>query len=129
MDASNGTPVPARATAWIDSWGDPSRRLEAALRRLRCESGQTLVMVTLTLPVLLGVSALVIDIGNMYVQKRTLQTAADSAAIAAAQDLATGDKTTGAACTSACVSALAGKYTAVNGGARRRPLSSPVRPA
>lgn len=96
--------------------GDARSRIAA---RCRNEAGQVLILFALALPVLLGLSAVVIDLGNLYVQKRTFQTSADAAAIAAAQDLANGDtaSATGAACTATCVSVLAGKYTGANGGA------------
>ena len=51
------------------------------------EAGQVFVVFALTLPVLLGVAAIVVDLGNAYVQKRTIQQAADAAALAAAQEL------------------------------------------
>ncbi|MEI7761386.1 MAG: pilus assembly protein TadG-related protein [Thermoleophilia bacterium] len=56
--------------------------------RLRNETGQILILFALTLPVLLGLSAIVVDVGNFYFQKRTLRGAVDAAALAAAQDLA-----------------------------------------
>ena len=55
------------------------------------ESGQVLVLVALSLTVLCGFVALAIDVGGMVAQKSQLQNAADAAALAAAQDLPTGD--------------------------------------
>ena len=55
--------------------------------RWRSEAGQTLVIFALTLPVLLGMCAIVIDFGNLFVEKRSLQQAADASALAAAQRL------------------------------------------
>lgn len=55
--------------------------------RLRSETGQIFVLFALTLPVLLGIAAVVVDVGNLYFQKRTLRGAADAAALSAAQDL------------------------------------------
>jgi Flp pilus assembly protein TadG len=55
--------------------------------RLGRESGQTLVIVVLFLPVLIGFCALVLDVGNWYAQKRFVQNAADAAVLAGAQDL------------------------------------------
>jgi hypothetical protein len=54
------------------------------MRRLGDESGQTLVMVALSMAVLLGFAAFATDIGVMLHEKRQAQSAADSAAIAAA---------------------------------------------
>jgi Flp pilus assembly protein TadG len=56
-------------------------------RFLNEESGQTLVLVALTLTALLGGLALVTDIGFVRFQQRKLQTAADAAAIAAGLEL------------------------------------------
>lgn len=51
------------------------------------QSGQTLVLVALTLATLMGGMALVTDVGFVRFQQRKLQTAADSAAIAAGLEL------------------------------------------
>jgi Putative Flp pilus-assembly TadE/G-like len=48
------------------------------------ERGQVVVMFALLLPVLLGIGAAVIGIGNWYTHARTLQTKADAAAFAGA---------------------------------------------
>ena len=58
--------------------------------RWRMEAGQVFVVFALALPVLLGMSALVIDVGTLFVEKRTMQQAADAAALAAAQRLPDG---------------------------------------
>jgi len=49
--------------------------------------GQTLVLVALALVVLFGMAALALDGGNVYLQRRQMQTAADAAALAAARAL------------------------------------------
>ena len=55
------------------------------LKKLRKEeNGQSLVMVALLLVVLLSFSALVIDVGMLYVTKAQLQNAADAGALAGA---------------------------------------------
>ena len=54
---------------------------------VRSERGQIFLITALTLPVLLAMAAIVVDLGNLYYQKRTLRGAADAAALAAAQDL------------------------------------------
>ncbi len=51
------------------------------------ERGQVIVLVVLMLIVLLGMAALVIDVGYAYYASRTLQGSADAAALAAAQEL------------------------------------------
>jgi Putative Flp pilus-assembly TadE/G-like/von Willebrand factor type A domain len=60
------------------------------MRRLTSESGQALVLCILTLTVLLGCAAVVIDLGHAYYVKRSLQASADAAALAGAQELPSG---------------------------------------
>jgi uncharacterized membrane protein len=48
------------------------------------ERGQPIVLFTLTLPVMLGMLGLVVDLGWAYFRKEACKTAADSAAMAAA---------------------------------------------
>jgi Putative Flp pilus-assembly TadE/G-like len=55
------------------------------------DRGVVLVWVALLITALVGVGALVIDIGALYVEKRQLQNGADAAALAVAQDCAGGD--------------------------------------
>lgn len=55
------------------------------------DRGAVLIWVALSLVLLLGVGALVIDVGAIYVEKRQLQNGADAAALAVAQDCAGGD--------------------------------------
>ncbi len=64
----------------------PARTSRASRRapRLRAEGGQVMVFVALLVPVLFGLGAIVIDIGNWYVHKRHLQTQVDAAALAGA---------------------------------------------
>ena len=69
------------------------------------ESGQALIMVALLLGVLGGFTALVVDVGYMYVQKSQLQSAADAAALAGAITL--GKTTTGV---NTAVNATVGTY-------------------
>jgi hypothetical protein len=71
--------------------GERSRR-----QRLRREDGQTLILVVLALPMMLAVMALVIDSSMLMVQRRSIQGAADAAALAASQNLEPSD----GACTS-----------------------------
>ena len=51
------------------------------------ESGAVLIMVALSMVVLLGMTALVIDVGYLYQERRQMVTAADAAALAGAQEL------------------------------------------
>ncbi len=55
------------------------------------DDGVILVWVALMLVALVGMGALVIDIGALYVERRELQNGADAAALAVAQDCAAGD--------------------------------------
>lgn len=66
-----------------------SRRQHARFRR-RWRRGAVLVLTALLLPVLLGVTGLVIDAGLLMVSSRKAQNAADAAATAAAVDLMLG---------------------------------------
>jgi hypothetical protein len=50
------------------------------------EEGQTLVLTALCMTAMLGFLALAVDVGVLFRSKRCMQTAADAAAIAAAQD-------------------------------------------
>lgn len=63
------------------------RRTPAADR----DQGAVLVIVAVMMVALLGVGAMVIDLGALYVEKRQLQNGADAAALAIAQDCAGGD--------------------------------------
>ena len=51
------------------------------------ESGQTIVLVALMMVMLVGISALTIDVGAMTFQRSNLQNAADSAALAGVQNM------------------------------------------
>jgi Flp pilus assembly protein TadG len=51
------------------------------------ESGAALVIVAISMTVLLGFTALVIDVGQMYLEKSKVQNAVDAAALAGAQKL------------------------------------------
>lgn len=64
--------------------------------RKRSEKGQAVVVVALVLIVLLSFVALAVDVGYLRYEKRQLQTAADAAAIAGAEELSYGDVTSAA---------------------------------
>ncbi|WP_283152510.1 TadE/TadG family type IV pilus assembly protein [Guptibacillus hwajinpoensis] len=55
------------------------------------ERGNVAVMLALSLTVLLGVTAMVIDVGRLYHEKRILQNAMDAAALSGAQGLLTSE--------------------------------------
>ncbi|MGY1635990.1 pilus assembly protein TadG-related protein [Geodermatophilus sp. SYSU D00742] len=58
--------------------------------RLADERGASAVLIALLLVPLLGFTAIAVDIGALYAEKARLQTAADAAALAVAQDCARG---------------------------------------
>lgn len=58
--------------------------------RERYEQGQALIQVTLSLAVLLGFVAMAIDVGRVYSERRSMQNAADAAALAGARELCLG---------------------------------------
>jgi hypothetical protein len=60
------------------------------MRRLTNESGATAVIVVLLLTALLGISAIVVDGGLLYFERRQLQNGADAGALAIAQDCSGG---------------------------------------
>jgi Flp pilus assembly protein TadG len=55
--------------------------------RGRGDEGAVAVTVAIVMSVLIGFTALVIDVGSLYTERAKVQTAADSAALAGAQDL------------------------------------------
>src|ERR1044071_5888471 len=58
------------------------------------ERGQTLVVITVFMMSLLGMSAMAIDVGTWYQDKRHLQSDADAAALAGASAIATNTAST-----------------------------------
>ena len=64
-----------------------ARMLERSRRRGADESGVVIVLVAVLMVVILGVAALAIDIGSIYKAQRQAQSAADTGALAASQDL------------------------------------------
>lgn len=60
---------------------------------LRDECGQTVILAALCMTVLLGFLALAVDVGLLFHSRRTIQTAADSGAIAGAEEINYGDVT------------------------------------
>ena len=58
------------------------------MRRVTDDSGAVAVIVAIVLVALLGVAAIVVDVGSLYAERRQLQNAADAAALAVAIDCA-----------------------------------------
>lgn len=58
------------------------------MRRLNDERGAVLIIVVITMVVLIGMAAFVIDVSAMYQERRELQNGADAAALAIAEDCA-----------------------------------------
>src|SRR5258708_17015297 len=56
------------------------------MKMLRDDKGQTLVLTALCMSVMLGFMALALDVGVLFHARRSLQTAADAAALAGAAD-------------------------------------------
>lgn len=65
------------------------------LDNFKKRDGQVLVLAAVLLPVLLGMAALVIDVGVLYITKSQLQTAADQGALAGGYDLNGGSPSPG----------------------------------
>ncbi|HEV2576605.1 MAG TPA: pilus assembly protein TadG-related protein [Acidobacteriaceae bacterium] len=64
------------------------------MRLHRDERGQTIILVALSLPFMLGFVGMATDVGALFKDKRTIQTAADAAAIAGALNLRYGSYVT-----------------------------------
>jgi hypothetical protein len=77
------------------------------MNRCRNERGQAMVLTVIFLTALLGAAALVLDVGSWFREQRGAQSAADAAALAAAQALPESVGTS---------SALASEYLAANDG-------------
>ena len=75
--------------------------------RLRSENGQALVISVLFLFVLIGATALTLDVGSWYREQRQAQATADESALAGAQALPTD---------TARATTLAQQYALLNGG-------------
>src|SRR5580700_5856146 len=84
------------------------RNIESFVRRLgRDQSGTVAIYVAITFAVLLGFGALVVDVGSILYAQRELQSTADVAAMAGAQDIN--------CCTPSTAIATATAYSAVSG--------------
>jgi hypothetical protein len=58
--------------------------------RMKDEDGAVAVVVAILLVLMLGIGAFVVDVGNLYWERRQLQNAADAGALAAAQEIVEG---------------------------------------
>jgi hypothetical protein len=74
------------------------------------QGGQTLIIFAIAMPLFLSLVALVVDGSSLMVHRRSLQVAADAAALAVAQDL------NNPSCPSSCLASEAGEYSSRNGG-------------
>jgi hypothetical protein len=79
--------------------------LKPATRPRGDDEGMILLWVGLSMTVLLGMGALTIDLGALYVEKRQLQNGADAAALAIAFNCATGDSSLDEPCGSVMTTA------------------------
>jgi hypothetical protein len=87
------------------------RMIREVMRRLRREqSGISLIFVTLSLVVLIGMVAFAVDTAALYQERRELQSGADAAAFAIAEDCALGAKP----CTQAQADVTADDYADAN---------------
>jgi uncharacterized membrane protein len=74
-----------------------ARRIDVAslLRRFkRRPPGQTFLLISVALVVLLGMAALAVDIGDLWTTRRLMQSAADAGAVAGADEIAIGGTST-----------------------------------
>ncbi len=63
--------------------------MRSILKWFKREKGQSIILVAISIAMLCGVAALVVDVGTVSVSQGQLQNAADAAALAAARDLPT----------------------------------------
>lgn len=97
----------SKTGAWAGRGAAVARGRTLAARFVRGESGQALVITALSLTMLMGAMAMAIDVGYLHYKQRQLQTAADSAAIAAGLELtACGDTVCSPSMTTAAAQAL-----------------------
>lgn len=95
------------------------------MRLRRDESGASLVVVVLFLPVLILFAALAVDTANWFVHKRHLQTQADAGALAAARDLQFPCGSTATSPPNPQIIATAHKYDGTAVGAYNAQVGSP----
>src|SRR6516225_7042355 len=69
------------------------RRVDVAalLQRMRHRHrGQTFLLVSIAIAMLVGIAAVAVDIGNLWTTRRLMQSAADAGAVAGADEIAIG---------------------------------------
>jgi Flp pilus assembly protein TadG len=93
------------------------------MRIHRDERGQTIILVALSLPLLLGFIGIATDVGALFKDKRTMQTAADAGAIAGALNLNYGNTVAYAAARAATAT---NGYTDGSNGAHVTPINGPT---
>ena len=74
------------------TWRIDVASLPRRLARQRC--GQTFLLVSIALVVLLGMAALAVDVGDLWTTRRLMQSAADAGAVAGADEIAIGGSST-----------------------------------
>ena len=97
---------------------------KSAVQALRDEGGQTLIFAALCFSILLGFVGLAVDVGLMFNARRLMQAAADSAAIAGAEEVNYGDVTAAARADAALNGVTNGANSAVVA-VNNPPLSGP----
>lgn len=78
------------------------------------DDGVVAVLVAMSMVFMMGLLAFAVDVGNAYATKRKLSTAADGAALAAAQELALADTSCTAAAAASAARKLAEDYNLAN---------------
>jgi Flp pilus assembly protein TadG len=86
----------SKATIWVSMMNTLLFMMNGISRLISNRDGNFAMVTAIVLPVLIGSAGVAIDLSNMTMQKRQLQDAADSAALAAATALANGKVTTDA---------------------------------
>ena len=102
------------------------RLISRSRRRLEGERGATAVIFSLLLVPLLGFAAIAVDVGALYAERARLQVAADSAALAVAQDCSRGACGDMLATAQALITANDGEGTAAHPVLSSAPLSVTV---
>src|SRR4051812_46260729 len=93
------------------------------MKRRNGERGQVLVIAALMMTALVGFTALVVDVGDAYAQRRLVQNAADAAALAGARYMAVNRF---AGVSDAAVMGAMSPYLTANGGASLGAANGPT---
>lgn len=87
------------------------------MKSMKEDSGQTLVIIALCMTVLLGFVALAVDVGSLFQARRSMQVAADAAAVAGALDFKYNNSVTSAkaaARAAAAANGVSSSYITIN---------------